>query len=367
MVLKSNRGKREPWAYEGEIFLVSPQCEQQPESRSSLGSFINEMALETQQVESDSEVEIESSQSLPQKSKIAEESNPKLAPIKYDYKMDIEEKWRNIGAYEGQLHPYEDYFWPLGAEFEQSELFRQMVKSFEVDEWMDTLPFDQVKAFCAEILDFESDEKDQIEAKILRERILWEINGHKSLQSRLILIEQGNQHEDCINAFQIPCRHAKCYKMLDSLRYDRIPIKGQTGDSAFEDDQSEGQLEGDQLEDEEQELVTYGQALKRAKLSKKCRLPDSYEGEPLPETCVPEVIEESTDAIEITKDEIETTDSMIDKDQLNHDMSDTREMAVSIESLHSFSSSSVSINPPKSPSVSGFTFNPSYRLQGALI
>ena len=297
---------------------------------------------------------MDSAQSLPQKAKTVEKSNPKLAPIKYDYKMDIEEKWRNMGAYEGQLHPYEDYFWPLGAQFEQSELFRQMVKSFEIDEWMETLPFDQVKAFCAEILDFESEEKDQIEAKILRERILWEINGHKSLQSRLILIERENQHEKCINAFQIPCRHAKCYKMLDSLRYDRIPIKGQTGDSAFEDDQSEGQLEGDQSEDEEHELVTYGQALKRAKLSKKCRLPDSYEGEPLPESYVPEVNEESTDAIEITKDEIETTtDSLIEK-ELNHEMSDTRELAISIESLHSFSSSSVSIDrptQPKSPSV----------------
>ena len=45
---------------------------------------------------------------------------------------------------------------------------------------------EDVAKYCEECLDFVADDQAAIEARLLRERVLWEINGHR--QSSVIVV-----------------------------------------------------------------------------------------------------------------------------------------------------------------------------------
>lgn len=142
--MKTNRGKVEPWAYEGDILLESPQSDD-PSSSRSLATLVSDLSAELaiEPEETQESVLGDPAPENPVETAIVPENPKNPLSIKYDYKMDIEERWRNIGAF-AETHPYEGQFWPQGLEFEQEAFLREMVDSFKIDEALQKLPFARV-------------------------------------------------------------------------------------------------------------------------------------------------------------------------------------------------------------------------------
>ena len=134
----------EPWAYEGDILLESPQSDDPSTSR-SLATFVSDLSAEMAiEPEDTQELLGDPAPEKPTEPVIVPENPKNPLCIKYDYKMDIEERWRNIGAF-AEAHPYEDQLWPEGLEFEQEAFLREMVDSFKIGESLQKLPFARVR------------------------------------------------------------------------------------------------------------------------------------------------------------------------------------------------------------------------------
>ena len=273
--MKSSRGKHEPWAYEGDIYLATMKDEDEPlpECSPSLSDFIATLQVKPTTEADDSEEETSAEAPLSEEPQTEEKSSIQLtssaldlaveSPRMKSYYMNAEERWRNIssvGDPPGGAHEYEDEFWPRGgATLSQSAILNQYLNELGIKAKLEDCVgnpnlarflshlFDQANVIeddssGHESLDDECDvtaaELDKYETLLAAEIIIWQINGSDSLRERLILIQTVEYPEfsELYHTFGLPCLYKNAYGLLCQLRYDQIPVQNSAdSDSAFED------------------------------------------------------------------------------------------------------------------------------------
>lgn len=275
--LKSSRGKHEPWAYEGDIYLATMKDEDEPlpECSPSLSDFIATLQVKLTAEADDSEDETSAEAPISEEPQTEEKSSVQLTSSAMDlidepptsimksYHMNSEEKWRNIssvGNPPGGAHEYEDEFWPRGgATLSQSAILNQYLNELGIKAKLEECAenpnlarflshlFDKANVIAddssgQESLDEECDvtaaELDKYETLLAAEIIIWQINGSDSLRERLIMIQTVEYPEfsEFYHMFGLPCLYKKAYGLLCLLRYDQVPVQNSAdSDSAFED------------------------------------------------------------------------------------------------------------------------------------
>ena len=278
--LKETRGKSEPWAIEGDIFLgttVEEAPELESDTNRSLGNFISSLYSE-ETVESEEEAEIIGEAESATETEKSEMESPVSAKMPKDsltdsvedtealviqqpkrelLLMDIEEQWRCADNFDGQ-HEFEDEFWPRGERFRQSAFIIELLKDLDIEDQVKMFTSEEVTDFIRDGLQLVISDEDNLDSKTLAkylatEMILWRINGTKQLRLQLIQIQKfaAPQWLSLYDAFGLPCQYIHAHRILNEIRYDRIPRRstrnGEPEANEDSDDSAFSEIEDDPI------------------------------------------------------------------------------------------------------------------------